>query len=104
MAFQAPPQQTTHLRYTRHHSIGGVSKESGRVASTSQPITLAHQNDLVWQRDSVLQAPIQVRGMMKAFFQVEIEPVHLAEMKKGSYSPCFIVPKKGSGLRPIPDL
>ncbi|XP_051562812.1 uncharacterized protein LOC127446152 [Myxocyprinus asiaticus] len=30
-----------------------------------------------------------------------IEPVPPAEMKKGFYSPYFIVPKKGSGLRPI---
>ncbi|KAL0162349.1 hypothetical protein M9458_041745, partial [Cirrhinus mrigala] len=33
-----------------------------------------------------------------------IEPVPPAEMKKGSYSPYFIVPKKGGGLRPILDL
>ncbi len=30
-----------------------------------------------------------------------IEPVPPAEMKSGFYSPYFIVPKKGSGLRPI---
>ncbi len=33
-----------------------------------------------------------------------IEPVSPAEMKSGFYSPYFIVPKKGSGLRPILDL
>ncbi|KAI2652534.1 hypothetical protein H4Q32_005770 [Labeo rohita] len=33
-----------------------------------------------------------------------IETVPSAEMKKGFYSPYFIVPKKGSGLRPILDL
>ncbi len=33
-----------------------------------------------------------------------IEPVPSAEMKSGFYSPYFIVPKKGSGLRPILDL
>ncbi len=33
-----------------------------------------------------------------------IEPVPPAEMKSGFYSPYFIVPKKGSGLRPILDL
>ncbi|XP_051565130.1 uncharacterized protein LOC127447349 [Myxocyprinus asiaticus] len=33
-----------------------------------------------------------------------IEPVPPAEMKKGFYSPYFIVPKKGGGLRPILDL
>ncbi len=33
-----------------------------------------------------------------------IEPVPPAEMKSGFYSPYFIVPKKGGGLRPILDL
>ncbi len=33
-----------------------------------------------------------------------IEPVPSAKMKSGFYSPYFIVPKKGSGLRPILDL
>ncbi len=33
-----------------------------------------------------------------------IEPVPPAEMKSGFYSPFFIVPKKGGGLRPILDL
>ncbi|KAL0179664.1 hypothetical protein M9458_025106, partial [Cirrhinus mrigala] len=33
-----------------------------------------------------------------------IEAVPSAEMKKGFYSPYFIVPKKGGGLRPILDL
>ncbi|KAL0177313.1 hypothetical protein M9458_026207, partial [Cirrhinus mrigala] len=33
-----------------------------------------------------------------------VEPVPPAEMKKRFYSPYFIVPKKGSGLRPILDL
>ncbi|KAL0186640.1 hypothetical protein M9458_018310, partial [Cirrhinus mrigala] len=33
-----------------------------------------------------------------------IESVPSAEMKKGFYSPYFIVPKKGGGLRPILDL
>ncbi len=33
-----------------------------------------------------------------------IEPVPPAKMRQGFYSPCFIVPKKGGGLRPILDL
>ncbi len=33
-----------------------------------------------------------------------IEPVPPAEMRQGIYSPYFIVPKKGGGLRPILDL
>ncbi len=32
-----------------------------------------------------------------------IEPVPSAEMRQGFYSPYFIVPKKGGGLRPILD-
>lgn len=54
-----------------------------------------------------------VRGEDAAVLQTEIavllakdviEPVTLAEMKKGYYSPYFIIPKKGGGLRPILDL
>nr|XP_055049505.1 uncharacterized protein LOC129434990 [Misgurnus anguillicaudatus] len=33
-----------------------------------------------------------------------IEPIPLTEMRSGFYSPYFIVPKKGGGLRPILDL
>lgn len=54
-----------------------------------------------------------VRGKNVAVPQVEItvllakdaiEPVSQAEMKKAFYSPYFIIPKKGGGLRPILDL
>ncbi|KAL0185568.1 hypothetical protein M9458_017238, partial [Cirrhinus mrigala] len=54
-----------------------------------------------------------VRGENAAVLRAEIavllakdaiETVPSAEMKKGFYSPYFIVPKKGGGLRPILDL
>ncbi|KAL0151374.1 hypothetical protein M9458_053368, partial [Cirrhinus mrigala] len=54
-----------------------------------------------------------VRGSSTAVLRAEItvllakdaiETVPSAEMKKGFYSPYFIVPKKGGGLRPILDL
>ncbi|KAL0149007.1 hypothetical protein M9458_055622 [Cirrhinus mrigala] len=48
---------------------------------------------------AVLRAEIAVLLVKDA-----IETVPSAEMKKGFYSPYFIVPKKGGGLRPILDL
>ncbi|XP_048039132.1 uncharacterized protein LOC125263974 [Megalobrama amblycephala] len=48
---------------------------------------------------SVLRAEIAVLLAKDA-----IEPVPPAEMESGFYSPYFIVPKKGGGLRPILDL
>ncbi len=51
-----------------------------------------------WE-DAVLLAEIVVLLAKEA-----IEPVPPAEMKSGFYSPYFIVPKKGDGLRPILDL
>ncbi len=47
----------------------------------------------------VLRAEIAVLLMKDA-----IEPVPPDEMKSGFYSPYFIIPKKGGGLRPILDL
>ncbi|KAL0151540.1 hypothetical protein M9458_053192, partial [Cirrhinus mrigala] len=45
-----------------------------------------------------------VRERCGSLWKDAIETVPLAEMKKGFYSPYFIVPKKGGGLRPILDL
>ncbi len=47
----------------------------------------------------VLYAEIGVLLAMDA-----IDLVRPADMKTGFYSPCFILPKKGSGLRPVLDL
>ncbi|KAI2658601.1 Transposon Ty3-I Gag-Pol polyprotein [Labeo rohita] len=44
-----------------------------------------------------------VRGENAAVLHVEIETVPSAKTKKGFYSPYFIVPKKGGGLRLILD-
>ncbi len=55
---------------------------------------------LVLNKDApVLRAEVAVLLAKDA-----IEPVPPAEMKSGFYSPYFIVPKKGGGLRPILDL
>lgn len=48
---------------------------------------------------SVLHAKIAV-----LLVKVVIEPVPPTEMKKGLYSPYFIIPNKGGGLHPILDL
>ncbi len=56
----------------------------------------------------VLKTSVAVRGAPVLHEEITvllakdaIEPVPPAEMKQGFYSPYFIVPKKGSGLRPI---
>ncbi len=46
----------------------------------------------------------QVEPEMALLAKDAIEPVPPAEMRQGFYSPHFIVPKKGGGLRPILDL
>ncbi len=44
------------------------------------------------------------RRLLSSWQRMPIEPVPPAEMRQGFYSPYFIVPKKGGGLRPILDL
>ncbi|KAL1270896.1 hypothetical protein QQF64_029912 [Cirrhinus molitorella] len=48
--------------------------------------------------------PVRTRFFPRHFLCPTHEPVPPAEMKSGFYSPYFIVPKKGGGLRPILDL
>ncbi|KAL0163564.1 hypothetical protein M9458_039317, partial [Cirrhinus mrigala] len=52
--------------------------------------------------DYVIHSVVQQHRILLA--KDAIETVPSAEMKKGFYSPYFIVPKKGGGLRPILDL
>ncbi len=49
-------------------------------------------------------APVSHAKIVVLLAKDAIEPVPPAEMKSGFYSPYFIVPKKGDGLRPILDL
>ncbi len=49
-------------------------------------------------------APVLCAEVAVLLAKDAIEPVPPAEMKSGFYSPYFIVPKKGGGLRPILDL
>ncbi len=61
--------------------------------------------------NGVLETPVAVRNAPVLREEIAvllakdaIEPVPPAEMRQGFYSPYFIVPKKGGGLRPILDL
>ncbi len=56
---------------------------------------------LWWQLGTLLSC---VRRFAVLLAKDAIEPVPPAEMRQGFYSPYFIVPKKGCGLRPILDL
>ena len=49
-------------------------------------------------------APVMRADIAVLLVKGAIEPVPPADMKTGFYSPYFIVPKKGGGLRPILDL
>ncbi len=53
---------------------------------------------------AVRNAPVLREEIAVLLAMDAIEPVSPAEMRQGFYSPYFIVPKKGGGLRPILDL
>ncbi len=53
---------------------------------------------------AVQNAPLLREEIAVLLAKDAIEPVPPAEMRQGFYSPYFIVPKKGGGLRPILDL
>ncbi len=53
---------------------------------------------------AVRNAPVLREGIAVLLAKDAIKPVPPAEMRQGFYSPYFIVPKKGGGLRPILDL
>ncbi len=109
-----------HRRYV-DCTVGATCTASGSVACAAQPVSLAHAHNSTRLRDSVRQATSQVQRRSRDSVEARnapvlreeiavllakdaIEPVPPAEMRQGFYSPYFIVPKKGGGLRPILDL
>ncbi len=110
-----------HHRYV-DCAVGTTCTASGGVAHAAQPVSLAHAHNSTRLRDSVRQATSQVQrcsrdisggperpclaqGDLAVLLAKDaIEPVSPPEMRQGFYSPYFIVPKKGGGLRPILDL
>ncbi|KAL0148859.1 hypothetical protein M9458_055868, partial [Cirrhinus mrigala] len=90
------------------------SGEFLRLAEPPQSFPLAPQDHSTRLCDSLCETSVQVprcslylssvRERCGSLWKDAIETVPLAEMKKGFYSPYFIVPKKGGGLRPILDL
>ncbi len=100
---------------------GPACTVSGGLASAPQAVSLAHENIRLGYAIQFARRPPKFRGVrftsvlnkdapvLRAEVAVllakdAIEPVPPAEMKSGFYSPYFIVPKKGGGLRPILDL
>ncbi len=61
-------------------------------------------NGILESSVAVRNAPVLRKEIAVLLAKDAIEPVPPAEMRQGFYSPCFIVPKKGGGLRPILDL
>ncbi len=112
--------------WLHHHryvdcAVVAACTATGGVAHAAQPVSLAHAHNSTRLRDSVRQATSQVqrrsrdvggspeRPVLREEIAVllakdAIEPVPPAEMRQGFYSPYFIVPKKGGGLRTILDL
>ncbi len=85
--------------------------------SIAQPVTvwLGYAFNLNWTTPSPKYSGVlytSVQGESTTVLSAEIavllkdviKPVPPAKMKKGFYSPYFIVPKKGGGMRPILDL
>ncbi len=116
-AFCAIHPYSLSLHYHRYVdcAVGAACTASGGVAHTAQPVSLAHAHNSTRLRDSVRQATSQVQRRSRdvsgspeeiavLLAKDAIEPVPPAEMRQGFYSPYFIVPKKGGGLRPILDL
>ncbi len=122
-AFSAIHPYSLSLHHHRYVdcAVGAACTASGGVAHAAQPVSLAHAHNSTRLRDSVRQATSQVqrrsrdvggsperpclaRGDCCPPVNDAIEPVPPAEMRQGFYSPYFIVPKKGGGLRPILDL
>ncbi len=74
-------------------------------------LTLQHYKTLPPKFNSVLEMSVAVRNAPVLCEEIAvllakdaIEPVPPAERRQGFYTPYFIVPKKGGGLRPILDL
>ncbi len=103
-------------------SVGAAGTVSRSLASAPQSVSAAPTDHQTRLCDSVRPASPQVQGHPVHFSQTRrcsclacgnraidraglwIEPVPPADMRSGLFSPYFIVPKKGGGLRPILDL
>ncbi len=112
-----PYSLSLHLHRYVDCAVGAACTASGGVAHAAQPVSLAHAHNSTRLRDSVRQATSQVQRRSRdvggsperpclavLLAKDAIEPVPPAEMRQEFYSPYFIVPKKGGGLRPILDL
>ncbi len=101
--------------------VGAAGTVSRSLASTPQSVSVASADHQTRLCDSVRPASPKFRGIrftsvkaadapvLRAEITVllakdAIEPVPPADMGSGLFSPYFIVPKKGGGLRPILDL
>ncbi len=101
--------------------VGAAGTVSQSLASAPQSVSVASTDHQTRLCDSVRPASPQVQGHPVHFSQPTdapvlrteiavllakdaIEPVPPADMGSGLFSPYFIVPKKGGGLRPILDL
>ncbi len=109
-----------HHRYV-DCAVGAACTASGGMAHAAQPVSLAHAHNSTRLRDSVRQATSQVQRHSRDVGGSPERPCLArgdccppgkgcnragpsSQMSQGFYSPYFIVPKKGGGLRPILDL
>ncbi len=111
----------------QHHryvdcAVGAACTASGGMAHAAQPVSLAHTHNSTQLLDSVHQATSQVQRHSRDVGGSPERPClargdccppgkgcnravpSSRDFFQGFYSPYFIVPKKGGGLRPILDL
>ncbi len=110
-----PPQVRRLYRWSRLHSVwrrgsrcpaclAGSRTQFDSATRFSSPGDLPSFNGFLETSVAVRNAPVLRKEIAVLLAKDAIEPVPPAEMRQGFYSPYFIVPKKGGGLRPILDL
>ncbi len=110
LPFAAPPQVRQLCRWSRLHSVWRRGSRcpaclAGSRAQFDSATRFSSPGDGVLETSvAVRNAPVLREEIAVLLAKDAIKPVPSAEMRQGFYSPYFIVPKKGGGLRPILDL
>ncbi len=115
LPFAAPPQvcrlyrqEPLEQRLEAWLMLSSLSRWLTRTIRLGYAIQFARRppkfNGVLETSVAVRNAPVLHEEIAVLLAKDAIKPVPPAEMRQGFYSPYFIVPKKGGGLRPILDL
>ncbi len=115
LPFTAPPQVRRLCRWSRLHSVwrrgsrcpaclAGSRAQLDSATRFNLPGDLPSSMAFSRCRWQSRNAPVLREEIAVLLAKDAIEPVPPAKKRQGFYSPYFIVPKKGGGLRPILDL